>query len=67
MFNIYICIKNGNVRNIWILSEIHKVKSSADKEDFKGLTCKQKEFREREGTLCATDIITGCNIDGSKN
>lgn len=48
-------------------SEIHKVKSSADKEDFKGLTCKQKEFREREGTLYATDIITGCNIDGSKN
>lgn len=48
-------------------SEIHKVKSSADKGDFKGLTCKQKEFRDREGTLYATDIITGCKIDGSKN
>lgn len=32
----------SNFRN----SEKHKVKSSADKEDFKGLTCKQKEFRE---------------------
>lgn len=27
-------------------SEIHKVKSSADKEDFKGLTCKQKELEK---------------------
>lgn len=47
--------------------EIYKVKSLVDKEDFKGLICKYKEFRDREGILYVIDIIIGCNIDGSKN